>query len=49
MKHLKEAPQDKQMGYFVVTIIVTIIVFVIISYLVRAIAFGGGAGFIRGF
>jgi len=49
MDQLKEAPQDKKMGYFVVSLVVAIVVFFLISFVVRTIAFGGGARFIGGF
>jgi hypothetical protein len=43
MKSLKEPPQDKMVGYFVVTIIAAIIIFFAIGYIVLTIAFGSGA------
>ena len=45
MKLLKEPPQDKLMGYFIVTLIVTIVVTVVISFIVGAIVFGSARGF----
>lgn len=41
LKIVKETPQDKLVGYFIVTIIVSIIVYFIIGMIVGAIAFGG--------
>ncbi len=42
MQTMKAAPADKQVGYFVVTIIVAIVIYLIIGFLVGAIALGGG-------
>jgi hypothetical protein len=44
IKHLKEPPQDKLIGYFVVTIIITIVVQVLVMFLIGAIAFGSARG-----
>ena len=49
MDQIKEAPQDKKMGYYVVSIVVAVVVFFLIGFIVRAIAFGSGASFIGGF
>lgn len=43
LKSLKEVPQDKMAGYFVVTLIVEIVIFFIIFFLASRIAFGGFA------
>jgi len=45
MKSIKEPPQDKLMGYFIVTLIVTIVVSVVIGFIVGAIAFGSARAF----
>lgn len=45
MKSLKEPPQDKLMGYFVVTIIVSFIVYMVVGLIVSAIAFGSTRAF----
>jgi hypothetical protein len=49
MMHLKEAPADKRVGYFVVSLIVAMVVSMLIYWIVRAIAFGAGAGLLGGF
>lgn len=49
MKQLKEAPEDKRVGYYVVSLIVAVVVFFLIGWIVRAIAFGAGAGMVGGF
>lgn len=41
LKIVKETPQDKLVGYFIVTIIVSIVVYFIIGMVVGTIAFGG--------
>ncbi len=41
LKIVKETPQDKLVGYFIVIIIVTIVVYFVIGMIVTAIAFGG--------
>jgi len=41
MKALKEPPQDKLVGYYVVTLIVSIILFAVIGFIVSAIALSG--------
>ncbi|UCH98683.1 MAG: YIP1 family protein [Candidatus Aminicenantes bacterium] len=45
MKSLKEPPQDKMAGYFVVTLIVSIVVQIVILLLVGVIAFGSARAF----
>ena len=49
MDQLKDAPKDKKMGYFAVSIVVAIVVFFLIGFIVRAVAFGSGASFVGGF
>jgi hypothetical protein len=44
LKRLKESPQDKLMGYFVVTLVVTIIVYFVIGLIVGAVVFGSARG-----
>ena len=46
LKSLKEPPQDKLMGYFIVTLIVSIIIFFVIGFIVATAAFGSARGFI---
>ncbi|MBS4035116.1 MAG: YIP1 family protein [Ignavibacterium sp.] len=41
LKIVKETPQDKLVGYFIVVIIVSIVVYFVIGMIVGAIAFGG--------
>lgn len=41
LKTVKDTPQDKLVGYFIVVIIVSIVVYFIIGMIVSAIAFGG--------
>ncbi|MFO7524632.1 MAG: Yip1 family protein [Ignavibacteriaceae bacterium] len=41
LKTVKNTPQDKLVGYFIVVIIVSIVVYFIIGMIVSAIAFGG--------
>ena len=45
MKVIKEPPQDKLMGYFIVTLIVTVVVTFLIGFIVGAIVFGSARGF----
>ncbi|MBN2399762.1 MAG: YIP1 family protein [Candidatus Aminicenantes bacterium] len=40
MKIVKDVPNDKMVGYFVVTIIAAVVVFVVIGVVVSAVAFG---------
>jgi len=42
LREIKTPGKDKEVGYFVVTIIVAIVIFVILGYLTTLIAFGGG-------
>lgn len=44
---IKEAPKEKAMGYFVVSLLVTIVVYVIIGLIVSNIVFGTSAAFMR--
>lgn len=44
LKHLKEPPQEKLMGYFIVSIIVAIVVQVLVMFLIGAIVFGSARG-----
>lgn len=41
LKSVKDTPQDKLVGYFIVVIIVSIVVYFIIGMIVSTIAFGG--------
>ena len=45
LKRLKEPPQDKLMGYFIVTLVVSIIIFFLIGFIVASVAFGSARGF----
>ncbi len=45
MKNLKEVPQDKMVGYYVVTIIAAIIIFFIIGLIVSTIIWGRFGGY----
>jgi hypothetical protein len=45
LKSLKEPPQDKLVGYFIVTLIVSIIIFFLIGFIVASVAFGSARGF----
>ena len=47
IKNLKEPPQDKLMGYFIVTIIISIVVYMVIGVIVGTIAFGSARAFLR--
>ncbi|HNX97354.1 MAG TPA: Yip1 family protein [Candidatus Aminicenantes bacterium] len=42
MKSLKEVPEDKMVGYFVVSLIVALVIFFVIGLIVSAVAMGGG-------
>ncbi len=41
LQTVKETPQDKLVGYFIVIIIVSIVIYFVIGMIVNAIAFGG--------
>lgn len=43
MKSLKEVPQDKMVGYYVVSLIVALVVFFLIGFIASRIAFGAAA------
>ena len=45
MKSLKEVPQDKMVGYYVVSLIVALVVFFLIGFLASTVAFGAAASF----
>jgi len=51
MKIVKEVPNDKLIGYFVVTIVAAVVVYVVIGMIVGAVAFGNmsALGGVRGF
>jgi hypothetical protein len=40
LQKIKDVPQDKMVGYFVVTIIAAVVVFMVVGWIVGAIAFG---------
>jgi hypothetical protein len=42
LREIKSPAKDKEVAYFVITIIVAIVIFVILGYLTSLIAFGGG-------
>jgi hypothetical protein len=43
MKRIKEVPQEKMVGYYVVTLIVSIAVYIVMGLIVGAVAFGSAA------
>jgi hypothetical protein len=45
MKSLKEPPQDKLMGYFIVTLVINIVVLFLVGFIVSTIAFGSARAF----
>jgi hypothetical protein len=45
MKYLKEPPQDKLMGYFIVSLVIIIVVFLLTGFIASAIAFGSARAF----
>lgn len=46
MKSMKEAPQDKMMGYYIVSLVIAVVVFFIVFFIAANIAFGSvGASF----
>jgi len=51
LQKLKDVPQDKMVGYFVVTIIAAVVVFMLIGVIVGAVAFGNmsALGGLKGF
>jgi len=49
IKIIKQPPDDKATGYFVVTLIVAIVISILIAILARSIAFPGIGTFMRGF
>jgi hypothetical protein len=40
MKSLKEPPQDKLMGYFIVTLVINVVVLFLVGFIVSTVAFG---------
>jgi hypothetical protein len=45
MKHLKEPPQDKLMGYFIVTLVINVVVLFLVGFIVSTVAFGSARAF----
>ena len=45
MKSLKEPPQDKLMGYFIVTLVINVVVLFLVGFIVSTIAFGSARAF----
>lgn len=45
MKSLKEPPQDKLMGYFIVTLVINVVVLFLVGFIVSTVAFGSARAF----
>jgi len=45
MRSLKEPPQDKLMGYFIVTLVINVVVLFLVGFIVSTIAFGSARAF----
>ena len=45
MKSLKEPPQDKLMGYFIVTLVINVVVLFLVGFIVSPVAFGSARAF----